>query len=54
MLQVIDLLVAAGADVNQHSRTGTPLCWAAAAGLADNVEHLLKLGACKIGGWCIY
>ena len=42
---LLDMLVAAGADAGMPSDTGTPLCWAAGAGLHDAVERLLKLGA---------
>mmetsp|Transcript_6385 Transcript_6385/g.14191 ORF Transcript_6385/g.14191 Transcript_6385/m.14191 type:complete len:479 (+) Transcript_6385:89-1525(+) len=44
-LEVIDVLLEAQADVNTPSKTGTPLCWAAGAGLPDNVDKLLKAGA---------
>ena len=43
--QVIGLLLDAGADVDVASKTGTPLCWAAGAGLPDNINCLLKRGA---------
>ncbi|GAX75649.1 hypothetical protein CEUSTIGMA_g3093.t1 [Chlamydomonas eustigma] len=43
--EVMQVLIQAGASVNMNSRTGTPLCWAAGAGLAENVEFLIKHGA---------
>ena len=47
--QVIGLLLDAGADVDVASKTGTPLCWAAGAGLPDNIDCLLKRGAGETG-----
>jgi ankyrin repeat protein len=46
---LLDMLVVAGADVGMPSDTGTPMCWAAGAGLHEAVERLLKLGA---GEYC--
>lgn len=43
--ELIDLLIDAGADVAVSSKTGSPLCWAAGAGLPDNVEKLVARGA---------
>ena len=43
--ELIDLLIDAGAEVAVASKTGTPLCWAAGAGLPHNVEKLVARGA---------
>ena len=42
---LIDLLIDSGADVSVASKTGTPLCWAAGAGLPENVTKLVARGA---------
>jgi ankyrin repeat protein len=44
-IDVLDVLVDAGADVEADVYRGTPLIWAAACGRAAAVERLLALGA---------
>jgi ankyrin repeat protein len=46
--EVLQLLLEAGAKADVSSETGTPLCWAAGAGLERAVRLLLAYGAGEV------
>ena len=44
--QIIDDMLTDGADIDEVSKYGSPLCFAAWRGKTDMVRHLLRRGAC--------
>lgn len=41
-IELMELLISAGVDVNSQSESGTPLIWAAGHGQQDALKLLLK------------